>query len=69
MLLPLTLTVPAVPEETYPSVTDGVTFFEPLTLAEITPVELLTEMLGFAVILVAGVAAEPLAIVFEAAEP
>jgi hypothetical protein len=60
VLLPLTLTVPAVPLETYPALTVGVTDFDPLTLAVIRPVES-TEIVGLAVIEVDGVVAEPLA--------
>ena len=59
-MLPLTETVPAVPLETYPDDTVGVTLCEPLTDAVIKPL-LLTEIVGFAVIVVAGVVAEPAA--------
>lgn len=64
---PLTDTVPAVPLETYPALTVGVTDFDPLTLAVIRPFAL-TDMVGLAVIEVDGVVADPFETDFEAAE-
>jgi hypothetical protein len=61
VLLPLTLTVPAVPSETNPADTVGVTDFDPLTDAVIRPVFALTLIDGLAVMLVVGVVADPLA--------
>lgn len=66
VLLPLTVMVPAVPEDTYPADTVGVTLFVVLVVAVINPAEL-TEIVGFAVIVVAGVDAEPLATLLLAA--
>ena len=60
VLLPLTVIVPAVPLETYPAETVGVTDLVALAVAVITPVDELTEMVGLAVTVVAGVVAEPL---------
>ena len=62
---PLTVTVPEVPAETYPADTVGVIDCDALTDAVTSP-ELLTAMDGFAVIVVAGVAAEPEATDLEA---
>ena len=59
MFDPLTVIVPAVPLETYPAETVGVTDCVLLTDAVIKP-PLLTEMVGFAVTVVAGVVADPL---------
>lgn len=59
--LPLTETVPAVPALTYPALTVGVTDLLALVVAVITPVVVFTEIVGFAVIVVAGVFADPLA--------
>ena len=59
VLEPLTLTVPAVLVDADPRLTEGVTDLEPLTLAVMSPVELFTLMLGFAVMEVAGVEALP----------
>ena len=67
VLLPLTLTVPAVPLLTYPALTAGVTLLLALTLAVIRP-ELLTLIVGFAVMLVAGVVTDPLATLLDAGE-
>ena len=53
--------MPLVPLATYPAVTLGITFCVLLTDAVINPLAL-TEMAGFAVIVVAGVVAEPLGI-------
>ncbi len=60
VLDPLTDTVPAVPAETNPALTVGVTDFDPLTDAVIKPLAL-TLIVGFAVMDVAGVDADPLA--------
>ena len=60
VLLPLTLTVPAVPDETKPALTVGVTLFDALAVAVIRPLES-TLIAGFAVMLVAGVVAVPAA--------
>lgn len=65
--LPLTVTVPAVPAEIYPADTEGVTFCDVLVDAVIKPLEE-TVIVGFAVIVVAGVVALPDATDFEAAE-
>ena len=65
VLLPDTVIVPAVPEETYPSLTVGVTLLVALAVAVIRPEEF-TLILGFAVIEVAGVDALPLATLLEA---
>ena len=62
VLLPETVTVHAVPADTYPAETVGVTLCVLLTDAVITPVDELTLILGFAVMLVAGVVADPLGI-------
>ena len=69
VLDPLTVTVPAVPLETYPADTVGVTLLVADVVAVMTPVELFTLMLGLAVIDVAGVVADPLATDLLAAEP
>ena len=63
---PETVTVPAVPDDTYPADTVGVTLFVAEAVAVMTPVEVFTEMVGFAVIEVAGVVAEPEATLFVA---
>ena len=60
VLLPDTVIVPAVPEETYPSLTDGVTLLVALVVEVISPEED-TLIEGFAVMVVAGVDALPLA--------
>ena len=64
---PETVTVPAVPLDTYPALTVGVTDFDPLTVAVMRPFES-TEIVGFAVMLVAGVVALPLVTLFDAAD-
>ena len=64
---PLTVIVPAVPLDTYPAVTVGVMLYVPLTVAVIFP-EVLTEIVGFLVTVVAGVAAFPVEIDFVAYE-
>ena len=56
--LPVTVIVPAVPEDTYPADTDGVTDWVFDTVAVISPLEL-TLTVGLAVIVVAGVFADP----------
>ena len=61
MLLPDTLTVPAVPADTYPADTVGVTLLDALAVAVMRPLAF-TLMVGFAVMVVAGVEAEPLGI-------
>ena len=66
VLLPETVTVPAVPEDTYPAVTVGVTFLLALAVAVIRPLAS-TLIVGLTVIVVAGVLADPLATLFEAA--
>ena len=58
VLVPLTVTVPAVPLATHPSDTLGVTLFVADTVAVINPL-LFTLTLGLAVTDVAGVVAEP----------
>ena len=60
VLLPVTLTVPAVPLDTYPALTVGVTLLLPLIDAVIKPLAL-TLIVGFAVMEVDGVVAEPFA--------
>ena len=59
VLLPDTVIVPEVPEDTYPALTVGVTLCVADAVAVMSPVEELTEMEGFAVTVVAGVVAEP----------
>ena len=63
VLLPLTLTVPAVPLATYPADTVGVTLWLALTEAVMRPPDD-TLIVGLAVMVVAGVVAEPLGIAF-----
>ena len=63
VLEPLTDTVPAVPLETYPALTVGVTLLLALTDAVIRPLDE-TEIDGFAVMEVAGVVTLPLLTVF-----
>ena len=58
MLLPQTLTVPELPEEIYPAVTVGETLELALHVAVTSPVSLMV-IVGFAVMLVAGVCALP----------
>jgi hypothetical protein len=64
VLLPLTVMSPAVPLDTYPADTLGVTLCVLLMVAVTMPVEFCTESVGGAVILVAGVVALPLGIAF-----
>ena len=52
--------VPAVPDETYPALTVGVTDLVALVVAVISPVDEFTDIVGLAVTVVAGVVAEPL---------
>ena len=64
---PETVTVPAVPLDTYPADIVGVTDWVAEAVAVINPDEL-TDIDGFAVIVVAGVVAEPEATVFVASD-